>query len=126
MSEPLRLSPASRSHAALGAVFETEAAWQLPASYGDEAGEAELLRGAVAIVDVTARGKIDVRDAASFTKRLQEATREDRQRTSVKEKREWPRRVNHKPQKPPNFLKLSRHEKALAHKLLATATIWTN
>lgn len=61
MSEPLRLSPASRSHSALGAVFETEAAWQLPASYGDEAGEAELLRGAVAIVDVTARGKIDVR-----------------------------------------------------------------
>ena len=61
MSEPLRLSPISRSHAALGAVFETEAAWQLPASYGDEAAERELLRSAVAIVDVTARGKIDVR-----------------------------------------------------------------
>ena len=61
MSEPLRLSPASRSHVALGAVFETEASWQVPASYGDVAAEGELLRGSVAIVDVTARGKIDVR-----------------------------------------------------------------
>jgi hypothetical protein len=42
-------------------VFETEAAWQLPASYGDVAAEGELLRGSVALVDVTARGKIDVR-----------------------------------------------------------------
>lgn len=64
MSEPLRLSPASRSHAALGAVFETEAAWQLPASYGDEEAERQLLRSAVAVVDVTARGKIDVRGNA--------------------------------------------------------------
>jgi heterotetrameric sarcosine oxidase gamma subunit len=61
MSEPLRRSPASGSHAALGAVFETDAAWQLPASYGDESAERELLRASVAIVDVTARGKIDVR-----------------------------------------------------------------
>jgi hypothetical protein len=67
-------------------------------------------------------GKIDVRDPERFAKRMQDATREDRQRTSMKEKRQWPRRVNHKPQKPPNFLKLSRLEKALAHKLLPAAS----
>ena len=66
-------------------------------------------------------GKIGVRDELRFAKRLQDASREDRQRSSVKEKRPWPRRVNHKPQKPPNFLKLSRKEKALAHKLLKAA-----
>jgi hypothetical protein len=75
----------------------------------------------LAIRDVIS-GKIDVRDAERFTKRMQDATREDRERTSLKEKRQWPRRVNHKPQKPPSFLKLSRHEKALAHKLLAAQT----
>jgi Transposase DDE domain len=66
-------------------------------------------------------GKIDVRDPETFAKRMQEATREDRQRTSLKEKRKWPGRVKHKPQKPPRFLTLDEHEKALADKLLAAA-----
>ena len=65
-------------------------------------------------------GKIDVRNAKRYTNRMQAALREDRQRTSLKEKRQWPGRAKHKPQKPPNFLKLSRHEKALARKLLQT------
>jgi len=66
-------------------------------------------------------GKIDVRDQETFAKCLQDATREDRQRTSLKVKRKWPRRVKHKPQKPPRFLTLSKQEKALAQKLLAAA-----
>lgn len=66
-------------------------------------------------------GKIDVRDPENFTKRVQAATREDRQRQSLKVKRKWPRRVNHKVQKPPYFLKLSRRDKVLAYKLLNAA-----
>jgi hypothetical protein len=66
-------------------------------------------------------GKIDVRDQETFTKCLQDATREDRERTSLKVKRQWPRRVKHKPQKPPSFLTLSKQEKALAQKLLDAA-----
>ena len=66
-------------------------------------------------------GKIDPRDAQTFAQRMQAATREERQRTSSKVKRPWPRRVNHKPQKPPSFLTLTKQEKALAHKLLAEA-----
>lgn len=66
-------------------------------------------------------GKIDARDQATFTQRLQDAAREDRQRKSSKVKRAWRRRVNHKPQKPPRFRTLSEHEKTLAHKLLDAA-----
>lgn len=61
MSDPLRRSPVSRLHEQLGAVWDVEAGWQLPASYGDEDAESASLRSSVAICDVTARGKIDLR-----------------------------------------------------------------
>jgi glycine cleavage system aminomethyltransferase T len=57
----MRRSPVSRLHEQLGVTWEVEAGWQLPASYGDEAAERSSLRSSVAICDVTARGKIDVR-----------------------------------------------------------------
>lgn len=61
MSAPIRRSPVSRMHRELGAAIEAEAGWELVAHYGDEAGERVLLREAVALVDVTPRGKVDVR-----------------------------------------------------------------
>lgn len=48
-----------------------------------------------------------------FGKRLGEAQRERRQRTTAKERRTWPTRAPHKAPKPPRFLKLTRVLKAL-------------
>jgi len=61
VNEPIRRSPLARSHAALGAVADREAGWELVADYGDEAAERATLREGVAVADITARGKIDVR-----------------------------------------------------------------
>ncbi len=61
MNAPMRRSPAHREHAGLGATWDAEAGWQIPSSYGDGSAEAEFLAGSVAVVDITARGKIDIR-----------------------------------------------------------------
>src|SRR5207249_3271027 len=61
MTAPVRRSPIARMHAELGASFESEWGWEVAASYGDEAGERSALAGTVALVDVTPRGKIDLR-----------------------------------------------------------------
>ena len=61
MTAPVRRSPVARMHAELGASFESEGGWEIAASYGDEAGERSALAGTVALVDVTPRGKIDLR-----------------------------------------------------------------
>ena len=58
---PVMRSPAARLHAGLGVRFSAEAGWELPASYGDPEAERALLRESVAVADITARGKIDVR-----------------------------------------------------------------
>lgn len=57
----IRRSPLSRAHGELGASLEREAGWDLPTTYGDEAGERETLRRSVAIADITPRGKVDAR-----------------------------------------------------------------
>jgi glycine cleavage system aminomethyltransferase T len=44
-----------------GAVAIEEGGWEIPASYGDDASEREALRSTVAIADITARAKVDVR-----------------------------------------------------------------
>lgn len=49
---------------------------------------------------------------ARFDKRLANAKRERRQRTSAKVKRHWPRRGPHKPPKPPRFLMLTKQQRA--------------
>lgn len=67
MTDPVRRSPASRLHAAAGAVLEREAGWDLPARYGDIAAERERLRTSVAIADVTPRAKVDVRGHFDWT-----------------------------------------------------------
>ena len=61
MTAPVRRSPASRAHERLGATFEVEESWSLPVSYGDDEAERAAIRVAVAVADVTPRGKIDVR-----------------------------------------------------------------
>jgi hypothetical protein len=48
----------------------------------------------------------------AFGARLAEARREQRRRTTPKEKRPWPRRAPHKPPKPPVLLRLGQEQKA--------------
>ena len=57
---PVRRPPAARAHERLGAAFEIEEGWSLPISYGDDDAERAAIRDAIAVVDVTPRGKIDV------------------------------------------------------------------
>jgi glycine cleavage system aminomethyltransferase T len=42
-------------------VFVEEAGWEIPASFGDDAAERDAVRDRVAIADVTARAKVDLR-----------------------------------------------------------------
>jgi glycine cleavage system aminomethyltransferase T len=58
---PVRRSPAAREHERLGATMEIEAGWDLPMTYGDDGAERSAVRTSVAIADITARGKVDVR-----------------------------------------------------------------
>lgn len=61
MTGPMRRPPAHRAHERLGASFETEEGWSIPVSYGDDEAERAAIRDVVAVVDVTPRGKIDLR-----------------------------------------------------------------
>ena len=61
MKAPVRRSPFAAAQVDLGANLERRAGWEVPASYGDEAGERALLREAVAIVDISPRAKVDLR-----------------------------------------------------------------
>jgi Transposase DDE domain len=54
-----------------------------------------------------------LRRRKNFGQRLREAQREKRQRTTPKQTRAWPRRVPHKPPKPPRFLKLTKELQAI-------------
>jgi glycine cleavage system aminomethyltransferase T len=57
----IRRSAVARLSFRRGAVFVEEAGWELPASYGDDPAERVVIRDRVALADVTARAKIDVR-----------------------------------------------------------------
>ena len=61
MSTAIRRSPAARLSSRAGAVFVEEAGWEIPASYGNDAGERAAIRDRVAITDITARAKVDIR-----------------------------------------------------------------
>jgi sarcosine oxidase, subunit alpha len=60
-NEPVRRPPAARLHSAEGASVVREAGWELVSSYGDVSAERAVLRESVGVVDVTPRGKIDLR-----------------------------------------------------------------
>lgn len=61
MRTPIRRSPAARVASRSGAVFVEEAGWEIPASYGDDSAERAAIRERVAIADVSARAKVDLR-----------------------------------------------------------------
>jgi glycine cleavage system aminomethyltransferase T len=63
LKTPVMRSAAHRSHADLGATFEPRGAWEVPASYGSEAAEAEAIRNGLAIADISARGKLHLSGA---------------------------------------------------------------
>jgi Transposase DDE domain len=63
-------------------------------------------------------GRIGVRQARPFRRRLAQALREQRRRTSSKVKRCWPRKYKHRPPRPPKFLMLTEPQKALLAKIL--------
>jgi hypothetical protein len=56
-----------------------------------------------------------------YYQRLQVAKREQRQRTSAKASRSWPRRKRHEPPKPPKLLKLTGEKKARIDRLESDA-----
>jgi hypothetical protein len=56
-----------------------------------------------------------------FTERIARAERERRERTSAKEKREWPRRKPHTPPHPPILLMLTDEQKTILHNQLQAA-----
>jgi hypothetical protein len=56
-----------------------------------------------------------------FTARIARAQRERRSRTTPKQKREWPRRKDHKPPQPPILLRLTKSQKARIQKGLRAA-----
>jgi heterotetrameric sarcosine oxidase gamma subunit len=61
VSTAIRRSPAARLSSRRGAVFVEEAGWEIPVSYGNDATERAAIRDRVAIVDITARAKVDIR-----------------------------------------------------------------
>ena len=63
-------------------------------------------------------GRVGLKQAQRFAARLAEAVREARPRRSAKVRRKWPRRVGHKPPKPPIIRELTAREKVLLDKLL--------
>jgi glycine cleavage system aminomethyltransferase T len=67
VSAAIRRSAAARLSSRRGAVFVEESGWELPATYGDDASERAVIRDRVAIADVTARAKVDVRGSVPGT-----------------------------------------------------------
>ena len=61
------------------------------------------------------------RQKGTYLRRLAEATRERRPRTSAKVSRQWQSRNDHKPPKPPKILKMDRQQKQLIQKHLRAA-----
>jgi hypothetical protein len=57
----------------------------------------------------------------SYRERLAQSARERRERTSPKQKREWPQRTPHQPPKPPRLLTMDDKQKALFSRLNAVA-----
>jgi glycine cleavage system aminomethyltransferase T len=61
MSTAIRRSPAALLSSRGGAVFVEESGWEIPASYGNDVEERAASRDRVAIADITARAKVDIR-----------------------------------------------------------------
>ncbi|HET7870375.1 MAG TPA: hypothetical protein VFM85_08665 [Actinomycetota bacterium] len=59
--DPVKRSPTHRLQELLGAHFMREAGWEIPVSYGSVDEERRAIHTGLAIADITARGKIDLR-----------------------------------------------------------------
>lgn len=59
--QPVARSPVHHLHEQLGATFRREGAFDLPAAYGDPDGERRAIRAGLAVADVSARSKVDLR-----------------------------------------------------------------
>lgn len=68
---PYKLSAAHRLHTAQGATWIECGGWRLPASFGNPEGEAEQVRRAGGLADLSAIGKLDVK-GTSIDARLSE------------------------------------------------------
>jgi sarcosine oxidase, subunit alpha len=70
--DPVKQSPSHRQHRGLGARFVREAGWEIPAEYGSIEEERRAVTEGVALADVTARGKVDLRgDVEPVLRRLE-------------------------------------------------------
>jgi Transposase DDE domain len=78
-------------------------------------------RKVLLVIRAVILGRTGIRQREQFRRLLSKALREQRQRRSFKVKRAWPRKYDHKPPKPPEFLTLTEEHKALLAKLLKTA-----
>jgi glycine cleavage system aminomethyltransferase T len=84
LKTPVMRSAAHRSHVDLGATFEPRGAWEVPASYGSEAAEAEAIRNGLAIADISARGKLHLSGAVdSLLRRMAGAALDPMQSAAI-------------------------------------------
>lgn len=77
-------------------------------------------RKAILVVRQELIGAMKTGPRLSYRERLERCPRERRERTTVKQKREWPQRTPHKPPNPPQLLTMSETVKALFSRLIAT------
>lgn len=100
-----------------------QGAWALHRRRDGAPAAAELCSARQALLviraELTAAMKPDRR--GTYLDRLGQCARERRERTSAKQKREWPQRTPHKPPKPPKLLTMTDEEKALLARLNAVA-----
>jgi glycine cleavage system aminomethyltransferase T len=83
--QPVMRSPVHHQHEKLGARFRREGAFELPSGYSDLAAERRALIEGLAIADVTARAKVDLRgEVDAMLTRLPQAPDLHRARLSAR------------------------------------------
>lgn len=101
-------------------VLLAHAAWELR-----HHGDPETMRVSARIVLVLIRQDIIIRvgcylgprQRQTYVRRLERAVQRERRRTSLKERRRWPRRKPHKAPKPPKIRRITEDLKVLAYKM---------
>jgi hypothetical protein len=76
-------------------------------------------RRAILVIRDELKAAIGPQRGMSYLARLGRCKRDRRERSSAKQKREWPRRTPHKPPKPPRLLTMNEKEKALFSRMNA-------
>jgi hypothetical protein len=93
-----------------------QGAWAMPAPRQDDLPVMCSTRGVLleARRDIAGRAK----PSQPFTERISRAQRDHRLRTTSKQKRQWPRRKDHKPSHPPILLTLTERQQPATHNAL--------